>query len=216
MIDLHTHSTFSDGELIPSELARRAEAAGYTALAITDHADHSNLDWIVPRMVAVCGKISAASTLRCLPGVELTHVHPRYIDELVREARKMGALIVVVHGETLVEPVLPGTNRAALEASVDILAHPGLVTDEEAVLAARQGVCLEITTRKGHSLTNGHVVRTARKHGASLVLNTDSHAPGDLVTAAMAGKIARGAGLAEDEVATLFRNSMSLVERRAG
>ena len=216
MIDLHTHSTFSDGQLIPSELARRAEAAGYTTLAITDHADHSNLDWIVPRMVAVCGKISAVSTLRCLPGVELTHVHPRYIDELVREARKMGALIVVVHGETLVEPVLPGTNRAALEASVDILAHPGLVTDEEAALAARQGVCLEITTRKGHSLTNGHVARMARKHGASLVLNTDSHAPGDLVTAAMAGKIARGAGLAEDEVAALFRNSMSLVERRAG
>jgi len=99
---------------------------------------------------------------------------------------------------------------------VDILAHPGLVTDEEAALAARQGVCLEITTRKGHSLTNGHVARMARKHGASLVLNTDSHAPGDLVTAAMAGKIARGAGLAEDEVAALFRNSMSLVERRAG
>jgi len=216
LIDLHTHSTFSDGQLIPSELARRAEAAGYTTLAITDHADHSNLDWIIPRMVTVCGKISAVSTLRCLPGVELTHVHPRYIDELVREARKMGALIVVVHGETLVEPVLPGTNRAALEASADILAHPGLVTDEEAALAARQGVCLEITTRKGHSLTNGHVARMARKHGASLVLNTDSHGPGDLVSASMAGKIARGAGLAEDEVAALFRNSMSLVERRAG
>lgn len=214
MIDLHTHSTFSDGELIPSELARRAEAAGYTVLAITDHADHSNLDWIVPRMVTVCGKISAVSPLRCLPGVELTHVHPLYIDELTREARKMGARIVVVHGETLVEPVLPGTNLAALEASVDILAHPGLLTEEEAALAARKGVFLEITARKGHCLTNGHVARMARKHGARLVLDTDSHAPGDLVTGEMAGKIARGAGLTEEEVAALFRNSLSLVEKR--
>jgi len=214
LIDLHTHSTFSDGELIPSELARRAEAAGYTVLAITDHADHSNLDWIVPRMVTVCGKISAVSPLRCLPGVELTHVHPLYIDELTREARKMGARIVVVHGETLVEPVLPGTNLAALEASVDILAHPGLLTEEEAALAARKGVFLEITARKGHCLTNGHVARMARKHGARLVLDTDSHAPGDLVTGEMAGKIARGAGLTEEEVAALFRNSLSLVEKR--
>lgn len=216
MIDLHTHSTFSDGELIPSELARRAEAAGYAALAITDHADHSNLDWIVPRMVTVCGKISAASSLRCLPGVELTHVHPRYIDELTREARKMGARIVVVHGETLVEPVLPGTNLAAIQASVDILAHPGLLGEEEAALAAGKGVFLEITARKGHSLTNGHVVRMARKHGARMVLDTDSHGPGDLVTSEMAGKIARGAGLTEDEVTALFRNSLFLVEKRMG
>ncbi|RLD98934.1 MAG: PHP domain-containing protein, partial [Aquificota bacterium] len=25
MVDLHTHTTFSDGELIPSELVRRAQ-----------------------------------------------------------------------------------------------------------------------------------------------------------------------------------------------
>jgi len=37
MIDLHTHSLFSDGELIPSELVSRAAAAGYRAIAITDH-----------------------------------------------------------------------------------------------------------------------------------------------------------------------------------
>ncbi len=42
MIDLHTHSFFSDGELIPSELIRRAEAIGYKAIAITDHVDSSN------------------------------------------------------------------------------------------------------------------------------------------------------------------------------
>ena len=35
MIDLHTHSTFSDGELIPAELIRRAKVAGYRAMILT-------------------------------------------------------------------------------------------------------------------------------------------------------------------------------------
>ena len=43
MIDLHTHTFFSDGGLLPSELARRARIAGYQALAFTDHADVSNI-----------------------------------------------------------------------------------------------------------------------------------------------------------------------------
>ena len=108
MIDLHTHSIFSDGELIPSELARRAAAKGYRAIAITDHADHSNLDFIIPRMVAVCEKISEVSPLQVIPGIELTHVHPDQIASLAGEARALGARIIVVHGETIVEPGCPG------------------------------------------------------------------------------------------------------------
>ena len=44
MIDLHTHSILSDGELLPSELARRAQVEGYRIIGISDHADPSNLD----------------------------------------------------------------------------------------------------------------------------------------------------------------------------
>ena len=45
-IDLHTHSIFSDGELLPSEIARRACVLGHQAVAITDHVDASNLDCV--------------------------------------------------------------------------------------------------------------------------------------------------------------------------
>ena len=38
LYDFHAHSFFSDGELLPMELIRRAVVKGYTALAITDHA----------------------------------------------------------------------------------------------------------------------------------------------------------------------------------
>ncbi|MCX5841713.1 MAG: histidinol phosphate phosphatase domain-containing protein [Deltaproteobacteria bacterium] len=213
MIDLHTHSIFSDGELIPSELVRRAEAAGYRAIAITDHGDQSNLDFIIPRVAGVCKKLSEVCGIQVIPGIELTHVPPVFIGELAVEARKLGARLIVVHGETIVEPVAPGTNAAALEAPIDILAHPGLISEREVRLAAEKGIYLEITTRKGHSLTNGHVAVMARQYGASLVLNTDTHGPQDLTSLEMARKIAIGAGLSTREVDRMFRNSENLVKK---
>ena len=213
MIDLHTHSIFSDGELIPSELARRAKVAGYSALAITDHADHSNLDFIIPRLMKVCQKLTDAIAIKVIPGIELTHIAPEYIYELAVGARHAGAKIIIVHGETIVEPVVGGTNMAALRSPIDILAHPGLITEEEAREAAKNSICLEITTRKGHSLTNGHVANMARQAKAPLILNSDTHSPHDLVSREMARKIALGAGLAETEIIAMFRNSEDLVKR---
>jgi len=212
LIDLHTHTIFSDGLLIPSELVRHAAVNGYRAIALTDHGDHSNLDFIVPRMVHVCKILSASHQLQVIPGIELTYVPPEHIAELTVKAREMGARIVVVHGETIVEPVTPGTNMAAIQASVDILAHPGLITAEAAALAAERGIHLEITTRRGHSLTNGHVVRMAREHGAPLIMNTDTHLPGDLVTDEKAWQIAAGASLTQNEIEEMFRHSEELAE----
>jgi putative hydrolase len=213
VIDLHTHSLFSDGELIPSELVRRAKVIGYQAIAITDHGDHSNIDFIVPRLVKVAGILSQAFDITVIPGIELTHVPPSHIAALTEEARELGARLVLVHGETIVEPVPPGTNHAALLAGVDILAHPGLITEEDARLAAENHIFLEISARSGHSLTNGHVAQTARRGGASLVLNTDSHAPGNLISREKAGQIARGAGLTEEEIVRMFANSRYLAEK---
>ena len=213
MFDLHTHSIFSDGELIPSELVQRAIAAGYRALAITDHGDYSNLDLIVPRIVKVCEKLSLACDMAIIPGIELTHVLPVHISELAEEARALGARLIVVHGETIVEPVPPGTNLAALKSSIDILAHPGLITEEEAQLAFQRNIYLEVTTRRGHSLTNGHVVRMARQYNAPLVMNTDAHAPEDLFSRNMAEKIAYGVGLSETEVSSMFENSKRIVQK---
>jgi len=213
LIDLHSHSIFSDGDLIPAELAQRAFAAGYQAIAITDHADHSNFDFIIPRLIKVCLKITEKGNITALPGIELTHVDPRDIAALARESRKMGAKIIVVHGETLVEPVPAGTNLAALKADIDILAHPGLITEKEAKMAAARGVYLEITTRKGHSFSNGHVAKIAAKVKAKLVLDNDAHSPADFVGKEMATKIALGAGLTAKEITVMFNNAKNLVQR---
>jgi len=213
MIDLHTHTIFSDGELIPAELTRRAAVIGYRAIAMTDHADLSNLDFILPRLVRVAADLGRGWGLTVLPGIELTHIPPTQIADAARQARALGAKIVVCHGETIAEPVAAGTNAAAIEADIDILSHPGLITPEEAVQAAQRGICLEITTRKGHSLTNGHVAKTALAAGAKMVINTDSHSPSDLTPWEAARRIALGAGLTPEQVEAARANSEELVKR---
>jgi len=213
MIDLHTHSVFSDGELIPAELIRRAEYIGYEAVAITDHVDHSNIDLVVPRLVEAVKALRDYVSIEVLAGAELTHVPPRLIPDLVKEARAMGAMIVLVHGETLVEPVQQGTNRAAIEAEVDILAHPGLMTEEDLLFAKEKGVYLEITSRKGHSLSNGYIAREAQRFGIPVVINTDAHSPSDLITKETAINILLGAGIEVTRINPIFLNSRQIVEK---
>ena len=138
MIDLHTHSILSDGELVPSELARRAQVKGYRIIGISDHADPSNLASIIASLLKVRDKMEYYRNITIIPGIEITHVPKSLIAELILEARRLGAMYVVVHGETLAEPVEEGTNHEAILAGVDILAHPGLITEEDARLAGKE------------------------------------------------------------------------------
>ncbi|UCE91917.1 MAG: histidinol phosphate phosphatase domain-containing protein [Methanobacteriota archaeon] len=210
--DFHTHSLFSDGELIPMELIRRAAVADHRAVAITDHASFSSIEWVVRHVAKDCAKVSAWG-IEAIPGVEITHVPVALIDEAVKLARSAGAELIVVHGETPVEPVEPGTNRAAASnPEVDILAHPGVISEKDAELAEGNGVYLEISCRKGHSLANGHIARVAEATGAKLLVNTDLHGPEDMSTMASATSVARGAGLGSEAVReALVTNSETLL-----
>jgi len=212
MIDLHTHTLFSDGVLLPAELVQRAVAAGYTAIGITDHVDMSNIDFVVPRIAEASRQLAGHSKITIIPGAEITHVPPPLIKGLVEKARDLGAKLVIVHGETVAEPVIPGTNRAAIESGADMVSHPGLISMEDAVLARERGVMLEITSRKGHSLSNGHVAKVAMAAGATMVINTDSHTPDDLITLERAKIVLTAAGIPEESIHTIFSNSQKFVD----
>jgi histidinol phosphatase-like PHP family hydrolase len=216
MIDLHTHTLNSDGELLPTELWRRAQVLGYRFLGVTDHVDASNFEMVFENLKKAAQSLKGGGLPHFIPGLEFTHLPPALIGPLTARARALGVPLIVIHGETLAEPVAPGTNRAALEAGINILAHPGLITKEEAALAQERGIFLEISARKGHSLANGHVARIARETGASLILNTDSHAPGDLITRQQGERILLGAGLSPAETQTIFTNAEALARRLAG
>lgn len=211
--DFHTHSTQSDGELSPVELIRRAHVKGYAAIAITDHAGPGSLERFVREVARDCEVCMKHWDIVAIPGVELTHVPPEAIDEVAAEAKRLGAKVVVVHGETIEEPVAPGTNAAAVRSKhVDVLAHPGLISLEDARAAAENGVYLEISA--GHPLSNGHVVAVARRSGARLIVNSDGHAPEELLTPEYALKVALGAALSEAEARdALVENPRRLLRR---
>lgn len=211
IIDLHTHTFFSDGVLSPAELVRRAEYSGYSAIAITDHADESNLEHILSCMIRFCKKTQEFLGITILPGIEITHVPPKQIESLVTLARLKGAVIVVLHGETICEPVTPGTNLAGIKAGIDILAHPGLITEDEVKMAAERGVYLEISARKAHGLGNGRVLSLARKYNAKCVIDTDTHGPGDLFTPEYRKKVAYGAGMTKEEYDSVKQNMQSII-----
>lgn len=206
--DFHTHSCLSDGELTPVELARRALVEGYKAIAITDHVGTGSLSRVIRELAEDCALVRRHWDIAAIPGIELTHVPAQAIAETARNAKELGAWLVVVHGETLVEPVEKGTNLAAVSSPhVDILAHPGLLTLEEALLAARKGIFIELSARKGHCLANGHVVRVALKARAKLLLNSDAHDDADLLTSPFAVAIATGAGLDEADIKTVLNDN---------
>ena len=221
VFDFHTHTILSDGSLLPIELIRRAIASGYEAIGLTDHVSMSNLASVVPMLIADCRLAEEHWEIRAIPGVELTHLPPAAIADIASEARRLGAELVVVHGETPVEPVPPGTNLAALRcAEVDILAHPGPIDVELAGLAARNGVFLEVSSHRGHCLANGAVVAAARAAGALVVVDSDTHAPSELLTEEWQRRVAVCAGLSEEEAEVALgenpRRLLGKLEGRAG
>ncbi|MFH1655730.1 MAG: histidinol phosphate phosphatase domain-containing protein [Candidatus Omnitrophota bacterium] len=199
MYDLHTHSLLSDGQLLPSELARRYEAKGYKAIAITDHVDVSNIKRVTSQIVEFARKWPK-NRIKVIPGIELTHIPLEQFSPLAKYARSKGIKIIVAHGQTPMEPVIPGTNLKALHADIDILAHPGKITKEEVLLAKKKNIFLEITARKSHKSTNGHVLKLARKYGANLILNTDSHSPDNILSLKELKQAGKKVGLTAKEI----------------
>jgi len=216
MYNLHCHSLLSDGELLPSELAVHYAAAGYKAIAITDHADYSNIAFITKAILEFTRHWPKNRKIIVLPGIELTHLPPEQFEPLAKYARKEGIKVIIGHGETLAEPVILGTNRAALEADIDILAHPGLITETDVKLAKKKGIFLELTSRQNHSATNAHVVEQALKLGAHLILNHDSHRPEDIISLKDLINVGLRAGLTQKEIDKIYHEVGIFIAKKEG
>ena len=213
--DFHSHTFHSDGVLSPLELIRRAKVKGYCTLGITDHVGIGSLPRLIKEVCEDCRLARSYWDIQAIPGVELTHLPPAAIDEAAHMAKDLGAWLVIVHGETTVEPVEEGTNLAAVKSHyVDILAHPGLITPETAATATENGVFIEITTRRGHCVTNAHVAKVSEEEGALMLLDTDSHSEDDLLTEELARKTLAQAKISASEFKTILEhNPLKLLQR---
>ena len=213
VIDFHTHTFLSDGYLNPSAAIYYAWQLGYKAIGLTDHVDAGNWEPVLEQTLRACEDANRNWEVVALPGVEITHAPAESIPEIAEKARRFGAKIIVVHGETPVELVPAGTNHAALNSDVDILAHPGFISDEDVRLAAERGIFLEISARRGHSLTNGLVAQKALKFGARMLINSDAHTISDYLSDEMVKKVGLGAGLTETQFRAILKNAEDLLQK---
>jgi len=126
IIDLHTHSTASDGQYAPSEVAARAARAGTVAWALTDH-----------DTVAGLGAAAVAARemgIRFVPGIELSAL----LDD--REVHVLGHFIDPVHPELRAfEDKLADHRRGRVRKIVGLLAENGVSVTEEAIVACSGG-----------------------------------------------------------------------------
>ncbi len=193
-----------------------AAAQGYSVLGVSDHVGLRNAAEQVARLREQIAALPAREGgVQVIAACEITRVPPELTGDDADRARAAGAQLVLVR-ETGMDLPAPGVNRAAIEARVDILAHPGLIAERDVERAAELGVVLELSGRPVHSLTNGHVWQLARRYGARVVIDSDSHAAADLFTQERHRLVARGAGMTDAEYEASVRTACELAERARG
>lgn len=121
MIDLHTHTTASDGLRTPADLVGCAAAAGVSVLAVTDH-----------DTVAGCAAAAAAAfdaRIELVPGIEITSMHERV------DVHVLGYFIDVTAPSLLAFLAEQRTRRLdRLRQMIDRLIASGIVLNADAVL----------------------------------------------------------------------------------
>ena len=211
MIDFHINCR----DMSPEEAARAAFLYGYHAIAINQEflpPTRQNLD----ALRSTAHECSLYSGVEVFAAVKLAHVAPALLPDMTQKARDAGAQLVLVCGETIAPGSIPpakGANLAAINAGADILATPGLITREEAELAAEKKVALEISLHPGHGLANGHIAAMARITGASLVFGSGACRPHDLLHKDQIQKLALGAAMTMQEIHAALENARALAQR---
>jgi len=141
VLDLQAHSTVSDGQLEPAEVARAAAEAGVTVMSLTDHDAVAGVN--------SAGEAAAAAGIENVPAVEMSCVH-RYSDDL----HMLGYWVDV-------DAIAPACDRAqqeridrAREIAERFNQHGVAVTFEEAIAEAGAA----------DSVGRPHIARPAMRH----------------------------------------------------
>ena len=215
--DFHSHTFLTDGTTAPTDMWLHADRLGHSVLAITDHVSLDDPRPLLRRL---------ASEARAFEDGPIDPPHRSgSVDGAGRTHQSGGPGRPAGGGPDRHRPRRdpggngsPGTNHAAIDCrDVDLLAHPGLLDPRDAELARAHGTFLEISGRRGHSLANGHVARVALEAGADLVVDSDAHAPDQLLGIEIARKIAHGAGLPVEGVRRALEDApRRLAERCRG
>ena len=217
--DVHSHSTWSDGKATMLEMARGAEAMGYTYLGVTDHSprikvvnglDANRLLAQSREMAEVQAQVPGVSLLQ---GIEVDILEDGSLDLPDMVLELLDVVIASPHVKLRQEPeaMTERMLRAVSHPHVDVIGHPtgrrpgsreGANYDFEAVFkeAAKHHVALEIDCDPARMDLSPEMARLALELGCKFSLDADAHAPAEFAYVPMGMWMARRAGIPQDRI----------------
>ena len=217
--DIHSHSTWSDGKATMLEMARGAEAMGYTYLGVTDHSPRikvvNGLD--ATRLLAQSREMAEVQAqvpgVALLQGIEVDILEDGSLDLPDMVLELLDVVIASPHVKLRQEPAAMTERmlRAVSHPHVDVIGHPtgrrpgsreGASYDFEAVFkeAARHGVALEIDCDPARMDLSPEMARLALDLGCTFSMDADAHAPAEFAYVPMGMWMARRAGIPQDRI----------------
>jgi putative hydrolase len=217
--DVHSHSTWSDGKATMLEMARGAEAMGYTYLGVTDHSPRikvvNGLDAnrLLAQSRAMAEVQAQVPGVALLQGIEVDILEDGSLDlpDIVLEL--LDVVIASPHVKLRQEPAAMTERmlRAVSHPHVDVIGHPtgrrpgsreGATYDFEAVFkeAARHHIALEIDCDPARMDLSPEMARVALDLGCNFSMDADAHAPAEFAYVPMGMWMARRAGIPQDRI----------------
>ncbi len=199
-MELHCHSTWSDGRLTIYEMAEAAIKRGLKILAITDHsgglgvAGGLKIDDLQAQRTEIDNvQAQLGSRLKLLQGSEVEILADGSLDFPDEVLQKLDIVIASLHS-SLRQPREKVTQRlvnAIQNPHVDIIGHPtgrilpdreGADLDMDAVFqaAANNSVSLEINANPARLDLDDVYARRAAEMQIPICINTDAHSESDL------------------------------------
>ncbi len=217
--DVHSHSKWSDGRATMLEMARGAEAIGYSYLGVTDHSPRikvvNGLD--ADRLLAQSREMAEVQAqvpgVALLQGIEVDILEDGSLDLPDMVLELLDVVIASPHVKLRQEPsaMTERMLRAVSHPHVDVIGHPtgrrpgareGANYDFEAVFkeAARNHVALEIDCDPARMDLSPEMARLALELGCNFTLDADAHAPAEFAYVPMGMWMARRAGIPQDRI----------------
>jgi histidinol phosphatase-like PHP family hydrolase len=217
--DLHCHTDWSDGGATVLEMSRAAQARGYEYLAITDHSPRITVvNGLGPERLAAQRRLIEEANreldrFTVLQGVEVDINEDGTLDEPDEALAALDIVIASPHVKLRMEPAAMTERmlRAIEHPHVDVIGHPtgrrpgsreGATYDFEKVFrsAAEHGVVLEIDCDPARMDLSPELARLAASLGCKLSLDSDAHAPDQLIYVDLGLWTARRAGISRDRL----------------
>lgn len=217
--DLHIHSNWSDGVMEYDEMIDKAKKYDYQYIAITDHSESNyygrgiGAKKLIERNRSIDSLNSRTDGLEILKGSEVDILGTGKFDYNEATMEQLDIVIGSQHsGYSISEEGNTSRAVSALENKyIDFIAHPtGFVFRDRAPVfidiervaesAYKNNKALEINSYFMRLDLDEVNARKAREAGAKLIINTDSHRPGNFDMIEFGVDIARRAGLEKKDI----------------